>query len=396
MDENLQIQLGSTKHVNSVNTDTYTNIQLENNKNSLLEYDINSILSVSDVFEQERQDNANYRIYGGLEYFSLFNGMKKSYRFLSDFFSSTGTTSFFNSENKTIYDDFYFYLVRPSNNFTKLPGDTVTYVRNFEVIATPNDFELIEAGFSKNIFNQQKYFFSFNEDFDVSNIVDGLGMPLTELFLFAQYKPKAVSSGTEEVERSRWLSSFSDEDFLRFNPSLLTVGRHIYGDKIEYYRSEFNQIQISPLKYKIITPYLGIIKTLKSPPEYVDRELRWVYEPLIPLRLRYFSNELNKGNINSSSYEQANNIPEFATDLNNGNYVWRNILEQGYIDPNTGNGVDYPFVNKRRYLFSNVVLSISPDLTHSNTANVFREISFDNPDTLNSEPISLNNIGNPC
>lgn len=399
-DVNLEIQLGSTKHINSVNEDTYANFVLNNSKNELLEYNINSVLSVTDVFEQERQENEIYRIYGGLEYLSLFNGMRKSYSLLSNFFVSNNcpVPSFLEPEceYKTIYDDFNFYLVRPSENFQKLPGNSTSYLRYFEVIATPNEFNLFEAGYSKNIFDQQKYGFSFNNDFDISGVVDGLGMPITELYLYAQYQPKAVPHGVEKIMESRWTNAFN-RLFVNFQPQSLNIGDLIYGDKIEYQESNYSQIKSSPLTYKITTPYLDVTFVMKSGPITEVKELRWEYNPLIPLRLRYFDNSLNKANINSTSYNQRNSIPEFATHLGNGNYVWRNILEQGIIDPITGDGVDYPFVNKKRYLFKNIILSIIPDLTHNNTNEVFDEIKFNNPTLLNKRVIdNINNIGSPC
>jgi len=59
-------------------------------------------------------------------------------------------------------------------------------------------------------------------------------------------------------------------------------------------------------------------------------------------------------------------------------------------------GVDYPFVNKKRYLFSTIVLDIVPDLTDANTLAAFNEIKYPAPSKINAAPTDLNNIGKPC
>jgi len=98
-------------------------------------------------------------------------------------------------------------------------------------------------------------------------------------------------------------------------------------------------------------------------------------------------------------------IPDYAKMiLNDGKYVWREILPQGYIDPLTGNGVDYPFFNGRRYLFEPIVfdiipnLSDDPDLKHQPTLDVFNEISYyKHPSSIDATPLTkLDDIEKPC
>jgi len=134
---------------------------------------------------------------------------------------------------------------------------------------------------------------------------------------------------------------------------------------------------------------------------YTIKRLQWKYNPFIPLRLRYFTEQAYGANISGTSYEQTSSIPAYATEYptgGTGNYVWRNILEQGYIDPLTEIGVDYPFVNKKRYLFSTIVLDIVPDLNDANTLAVFSQLKFGAPTEINTTPVvdDINNIGKPC
>jgi len=100
-------------------------------------------------------------------------------------------------------------------------------------------------------------------------------------------------------------------------------------------------------------------------------------------------------------------IPDYAKMIiGDGKYVWRDILPQGYVDPITNEGVDYPFLNKRRYLFEPIVFDVPPnlrretDLKHQNTLDVFNAIEYYRyATTLDITPESqddLNNIGKPC
>ena len=98
-------------------------------------------------------------------------------------------------------------------------------------------------------------------------------------------------------------------------------------------------------------------------------------------------------------------IPDYAKLITSkGKWVWRDILPQGYIDPITNEGVDYPFFNKRRYLFEPIVFEVPPNLTteegfiHENTRDVFSEIYYTRyASVLDQTPADdLDDIGKPC
>jgi hypothetical protein len=153
-------QLNEFRNINAVNTDFNRKIQLDSNKKVIAEYDIKNVLDVADVFENERQATDVYRVYGSIEYLSLFNNISTGYTSFLDFFEpyiGTGVT-------KNIYNDFKFYLVKPygvydntisgQTGFTKL--DNNLYIKNFEVITKLENFELYNAGFDKNLFSDQR------------------------------------------------------------------------------------------------------------------------------------------------------------------------------------------------------------------------------------------------
>jgi len=263
------------------------------------------------------------------------------------------------------------------------------YARYFEVIATPNNFELFDAGYGTNVYGDQEYAFNFNVDFNVAPYVDDFGFPATELFLYAKYRPSSGKYGPETFSGTSWgINGIATKTALNLNT--LSIGDRVYGDLIEYGKPDFYQVQVQQQTYYITTPYR---ETSSSP----TQRLQWKYNPFISFQLRYFNDNLNHANTGTTSYGQEVSIPYYATSLGDGNYVWKDILPQGLIDPTTDLGVDYPFINKRRYLFKSIILDVSPDLNDSNTMNVFAEIQFGQPKILNTAPINdLNNIGKPC
>lgn len=536
MDNKLEILLGSQKNINSVNADNYNKIELTNSVSEINEFSVNDVVNSTEVFDAERESNQVYRIYGRIEYLSLLNGLKGSGRKLEDFFNPQH-----GGGSKDIFNSFDFYLVAPapfSGDTYDNISNTNKYKRIFQVIAGKDDFELYPAGFTNNVYGEQVYSFNFKSDFDVSNYFDKLGFPLTELFLYVQYR----MSGNDEMSLTTWSTSTGLPTKTSLSTVNLNVGDYVVGnnnvkinDIIEFIPEEYYQAQVESQAYYIRTSYLENTTT---------KWLEWSYNPFIPFRLCYLdsvvstaklseivknttsldiynvdnssinisltkssaqiirlsSDSIVKWNVNStpnfnwnqntgelvfvdsasieyninfktqiylpngsdkyiaeiymeerigtSSWNEIPNtkrkflitnstqaihiirtykggdrirvritlipnpekrimfeIPDYALMLTGeGKYVWRDILPQGYIDPLTGLGVDYPFLNKRRYLFSPIILDVIPNLSdlsynkHPNTINVFSEIKYyQNATNINIKPLTeLDNIEKPC
>jgi hypothetical protein len=302
-----------------------------------------------------------------------------------------------NGNNKSIYMD-YFQLYKTGMTTSPLSTVPAGYIRYFQVIATPNDFEIYPAGYSNNVYGEQTYIFSFKRDYDVSQYFDNFNFPATELFLYAQYVRKTNGYGVAETMSATTWNTSGVMSKMVYPTTGLNIGDYVktatgakIGDFINYVKSEFLQTEISGQTVYITTGYRDKFSQPKN--------LVWKYNPFMPLRLRYLANELSAANTGSTSYDVVSSIPSYATRIdNNGNYIWREIVPQGYTEPLTGLGVDYPFLNKRRYLFSSIILSVMPDLTSANTLNAFREIWYSRyAVNLDVTPINdLDNIGKPC
>lgn len=530
MDNKIEILLGSQKNINSINVDNYETVELTNNESELTEFTVNDVVNATEQFDTEREDNPVYRIYGSIEYMSLLNGLKDDYDEKEDFFNPQKTGS-----RKTILNSFDFYLVAPSSyEYTNI-SNTTKYKRNFTVIANKNDFEIYNGGFSNNVYGEQTYIFSFKKDFDVNNLYDGFGLPITELFLYAQYKMSDNGANiTETMKYGTWSTSTGNPSRITLNTKDLVVGDNVetnsglnIHDIIEYNKEEYLQEQVDNQKYYIQTYYNSA---------YIY--LEWSYNPFIPFKLRYLDNvistaklsnivesgtTLNVYNVNSPSnslnvtkslkqnlsetintitewddqtssyynwnpstgilefnYDSTYNInfntkiflsdgtdkynaeiyleenigsgyveipntkriflinntiegviinrdynnddklrirtrlipnpderkleiiPDYATIIEDeGRYVWHDIVPQGHTESLTGLGVDYPFLNGKRYLFSPIILDVIPNITgdfkHTNTVNVFSQISFSDATSIDITPLTeLDDIEKPC
>lgn len=400
MEKEVEILLGKFKHVKSVNVDNVDKIQLINRESELTEYDVYSNVNASETYVTERERNAIYRIYGRIDYVSMLNGLKLDYKYTTDYYEYRIDNS------KNIFNSFKFYVVKPSDDeYVSLYSSDLSikkYIRKFEVIATPNNIDIYPAGFTNNIFGKQVYAFNVNIDIDVREMYDYLGFPLTELYLMPCYIKKSNGFNTSEtisgttwesngIEKKMTLPSTFDFNF-NVGDVVETNTNQIIGDLVYYNENEFKQ--------NINSTQTLYIKTYHKNSDNQNSGIVWKYNPLIPLRLRYLSNDLSYVSSASTSYDDLNEIPKYAKLINNGNYIWREIIPQGYVDPIDGIGVDYPFINGKRYLFTQIVLPIVPDMSDATTQSIFNKIWFTkNSTTYNTNITSkndLDNINKPC
>ena len=191
-----QIQLSKFKYADATNQVIYSTISLSSNKEKIMEYDINSILNVTQVYEIERQFIDTFRLYGEVEYFSPLNAMITGYTEVTDFF----TVFPLSADTKSVLTDFKFYLLAPTTAFTALiTGSTGgTLQKDYEVISELKNFEIFQAGYSVNVYGEQQHAWDFNKSYNVKGRYDGLKFPLTDLYLYAEYQPQLNGDGYAE------------------------------------------------------------------------------------------------------------------------------------------------------------------------------------------------------
>jgi hypothetical protein len=388
MDENLIIQLGSKKNLSAVDVDQNINIELTNSSMEILSYNESSIIDVAQLFDQERQESETYRIYGKIDFLSIINGLKTGYTAIEDFFTPPRLGDELGGLTKNLPYSFDVYLCYPSINNTFISGET--YIRNYVVASKLVNSEVFKAGFGRNVYFNYTYTYDFNIDFSTEEYYDSFGFPINELYLHFVYKVKNNGNGDAETYKYyNWINN-TYQNVIYTGGTMVsgyTIGQVLMGDVINYELLNFSQTVEKRMTNVITFPYGAGNDTLQ-----------FKYNSFVPIKIRDFGDEVITAN-KTGGTENDFTIPFYATLIpdGNSNYVWRDILPNGYIDPITGAGVDYPFINKRHYVFTNITLPLVPDLDDSNTNNVFSNIKFGPNSKLNTKPnSSLNGLGNRC
>lgn len=382
MGENLIIQLGTAKNKAAVNVDQSVMIELKGAPKEILSYNESSVIDVADLFDVERQESEVYRIYGRIDFLSIINGLKRTYKEITDFFTPARLGDELNGLTKNLPYAFDLYLCYPSSGHTLISGDT--YIRNYVIASKLVNSEIFKAGFGRNVYFNFTYTFDFNIDFNLEGYLDSFGKPITELYLFLVYKIQNNGDGNPEtLIQKNWDGSQST---IVYNPAGYNVGTVLVGDKVSYEVLNFTETLTEQMTYFVNFPYDSNTKVMQ-----------FQYNPFIPVKIRDFGDELITANI-SGGTENDLNIPSYAIPIDNkGNRIWKDILPNGYIDPITGAGVDYPFINKRHYIFNSVTLGLVPNIDHPNTGAVFENIKFGPNSKINTKPnSSLNGLGNRC
>lgn len=411
MDYREKIQLQSKKNINSVDVDKYISLQLKKNNSIFTDYNIIKHIDSSDVFENERENSDTYRIYGTINYLSLLNGISKNYEKISDFFIKKQVFD----ADRNLLNSFDIYLLKPSSEFEHIKDNL--YHRYYKVIAEPKDIKIKKCGYQKNIFNEDIFYFDFNLDFNIKNEKDGLGFPITDFYLYFMYKPLiGISEGDETVETVDFSNIITE------TPPFNLTEVEVYGKTGDYLQNTKNgldskistivELNIEQYEQKIKYEGYHIIKTREISESL---PLVFIYNPFLNIKLRYLSNNITTANRNSTSYEQRNEIPYYAIDMDtNGNVLWREILNDGVFDVITNEGVDHPFVNNKKYVLNNLTFNVlpylgqdvddgeppipKPDFDTDLTSQVFEEILFSDPKVISINPNNedINNIGKKC
>jgi hypothetical protein len=296
---------------------------------------------------------------------------------------------------------YYFVIDKPyvagaisiNSRIQRLFGGTPSqyYFRKFKKIKTRNmpvietdDYETYPLSFSKNIFTDSISQFVFNEDIDVSDLSDNLGRPISELYLTIIKTDSNnlfgdVSSGIETPylpilktsNSNTWLQQIPTINrihnggatpFISSVPleTLLTInstGDIFYGDLVEYNTSEVKETKLAHVSHRFNTRSretstpINYVSGLGNPPpttpiDLGPRQEGYFYQAHHLIKIREFSSYIEQGD------NFTEGIPSYATDLGDGRYLWRDILDIGFNE-SSEETLDYPFLNGCHYLYDN-------------------------------------------
>jgi hypothetical protein len=313
----------------------------------------------------------------------LSNGDYKDYYFVIDV-QNTGTinnTSRIKKIVNSVESEYYF------RKFRKIK------TRATAVIET-DDYETYQVGFSENFFNDQIIQYVFNEDIDVSDLTDNLGRPLSEIYL-TMIKTDSnqlfsnVSSGIETPFMNR-LNSSNINTYLRDIPAInkihnggalpfqthkalednvkitdndnLPNNNDYYGDLVEYNKTTLNEIILANVSHRFNTVSRETPSTINyvlttptdvnGQPTYAQTDLGprqegYHYQAHYQIKIREFSNYIEEGD------EFTEGIPDYAENMGDGRYLWRDLLDIGF-NQSDEKPLDYPFLNGSHYMYQNL------------------------------------------
>jgi len=349
--------LSTNRYANSPSVDYYKTIELKNETRFLLNDENVTNINLSDLFNIERENSYNYRLLGTINYLSLINNLNSNYSELQDFFVR------YNGGNnpKNIYNSFKIYILKKSDSYISLGNNR--YKERFDIVTEITDITLYNCGFSKNIFNDNIYLYNFNVDVNVKDVRDYFNKPITDLYLYFDYQ---LDISKNEILYTKDYNSVSNEsnNLLITRTSNIThnIDDLVIGNLVKREDNEFEETIINEQEY--------IIKfTLNS------NILQFKYNPFIKIKLRDYNDVVYFGN-KTSNTKNIIIIPDYAKIIGNpsdGNYIWKELLPHGFIDPITNLGVNFPFVNGAHYVFTNNILSVKPDLSNINTEIIFNK-----------------------
>lgn len=288
-------------------------------------------------------------------------------------------------------------------NYRKLDGvASEYYVRKFEVLTEVKDYEIYRGAYEKTIFTDDysngSYLFHFNKDVDIDGLRDNLGRPLTELYV--TITRRSSHGGSNEDYYRGWsdVTSFFENNKhvvtvqgINENLALETlsfwqngdpnssgtiqypsIGNKLIGDFVEFNRAQLLERKLSDIIYRFTPTELDPNSTPNNATYITNREAYYYY-PHNRVEIRKFSEAIE------TSPQKENEIyPDYVISDNNGNFVWRDVLDIGVFQPN-GNGIDYPFVNGAHYLFQNYSIYIRKQLPTGATDFSVNKNEFKNP-----------------
>lgn len=296
---------------------------------------------------------------------------------------------------------------RVINSENRLETTSKYYVREHKVLVDYENIIVTKSGFEKNVLldktqytlssltpsheakitkknNSDTYLFTTRQDLNLNDYLDNQKRPLSEIFLtithrgYSGYfnKPKTLyalkqgwtfnitgntnpywSDNNTNVYTSIPVSSYTMTDIsgttktFYYNEHLKT-GDTIFGAFCEW--NDYEQTE------RVISDYYNKINynqdNFQTENPVTENTRGYYYKPHNPLVIRVFSNYVETGGINN--IDQAPGYSFYSeTDKE---LRWRDLYEYGFIDEE-GRGVNFPFLNKSHYPYSNVIFKLIPE-----------------------------------
>lgn len=230
------------------------------------------------------------------------------------------------------------------------------YVRKFKVLSG-KEYDIYKCAFSTSIYPKTTknslgvgngtWLYHFNADYDFLDLSDHQNKPVTQIYLGLikrggsetfnwsnvvagwDFNKKTIDS-TNGIET---ISNYVNGDYGTIEKQ--NVNSHYIGDYVEYNKSEIVEKTISKVIHRF-----GVQPNINENGYYLD--------PFKKLQIMVFSDIVEFSSID----EPTEGIPNYAETFPNGTVAWKDLLNIGYFEPGN-NGVEYPFVNGKHYVYDN-------------------------------------------
>lgn len=302
--------------------------------------------------------------------------------------------------------NYYFVIDRPpigvvngNSRIKRMFGgvESIYYFRKFKKVKTRNmpviendDYETYPLAFSENIFSDPIVQFVFNEDVDVSDLRDNLNRPLSELYVTmvktnsngifgsvssgieTPFLPDLLTSGTNvwlqqipAINRihNGGATPFTSHLPLESNVNINQPNDEFYGDLVEYNMGEVKETVLAHVSHRFNTvsrelggslTYNNTVGSTNPTTTTISlgpRQEGYFYKAHHLIKIREFSSYIEMGD------RFTEGIPEYAVDLGDGRYLWRDLLDIGFNESNDF-ALDYPFLNGCHYMYDNYCFSV--------------------------------------
>ena len=286
-------------------------------------------------------------------------------------------------------------------------GETTSkyYVRKNKILNNQNEIVVTKTGFEYNPFGNEKkleyssitpdnrtristktssltYNFTVGQDVDLSSLRDNQNRPVSELYLsivnkgysgYFNYPNNGVGLKQGWVfnitnQSDTWWSDLNSDSYTNipvdsytltngstetfYYNQVLNVDDLIDGDFCEW--NDYIQTEWVISRYVQKIQFNQSVFTTETTPTFNSRG--YYYLPHNPMTIRVWSDYLEV-----ASATGVENIPNWAFySSQNSEFRWREIYLYGEYD-NLDRGVDYPFLNRAHYPFSNQIFRLIPE-----------------------------------
>ncbi len=283
------------------------------------------------------------------------------------------------------------------------------YFRAFNAISLDDDYENYNLAFSKNIYNDKIPQVVFNNDIDVSGLRDNLGRPLSELYLtFIKANNKGfgyIKSGID-MPNIPAIANFTQVPDIRRIHNGITPTSHtpleynvpmtttiFNGDIVEYNNFEVKETILGEVYHRFNTDNrdANSSTTVDSVPIVMGPRVEgYLYKAHHQILIRQFSTFVEQGDSSTEG------IPDYAQDLGDGRFLWRDLLDIGLNDGQLQT-LNYPFLNGSHYIHQNFDLNLRRQDPFSEYNLYYSTFPRDVlGDRLFNDNITTKTIGNDC